>query len=144
MLDEGRSSQPEEPGAPLGNILTMQRNESCNVFPSYRWETEADCDHVLQECDSDLYEVSGAQLGIKIRNYVLCLCSGGGGGDELTANISRQTVEWISTKEDADLGSSAASRKEGGVWLGSWWRNRCREGFLIALLSSCFEPSAPQ
>lgn len=54
MLDEGRSSQPEEPGAPLGNVLTMQRKESCNVFPSYRWETEADCDHVLQKCDLDL------------------------------------------------------------------------------------------
>lgn len=29
------------------------------------------------------------------------------------ANISRQTVERISTKEDADPGCSAASRKEG-------------------------------
>lgn len=29
------------------------------------------------------------------------------------ANISRETVERISTKEDADLGCSAASRKEG-------------------------------
>lgn len=29
------------------------------------------------------------------------------------ANISRQTVKQISTKEDADLGRSAASRKEG-------------------------------
>lgn len=84
MLDEGRSSQPEEPGASLGNVLTMQRKESCNVFPSYRWEAEAGYDLVLQECDLDLYEVSGAQLGIKIRNYVLCQCSGGGGGDELT------------------------------------------------------------
>lgn len=84
VLDERRSSQPEEPGAPLGNVQTMQRTESCNVFPSYRRETEACCDSVLQECDWDLYEVSGAQLGIKIRNYVLYLCSGGGGGDELT------------------------------------------------------------
>lgn len=33
--------------------------------------------------------------------------------EEEGANISRQTVERISTKEDADLGCSAASRKEG-------------------------------
>lgn len=62
----------------------MQRKESCNVFPSYRWETEACYDPVPQKYDWDLYEVSGAQLGIKIRNYILCLFSGGGGGDELS------------------------------------------------------------
>lgn len=71
-------SHPEKPGTSLGGVLTMQRKESCSLsFPSYRWETEAGYDPVLQECDLDLYEVSGAQLGIKIRNYVLCLCSRG-------------------------------------------------------------------
>lgn len=35
------------------------------------------------ESDLDLYKVSGAQLGIKTRNCVLCLCSGGGGDEAI-------------------------------------------------------------
>lgn len=66
--------------------------ESCNVFPLKRWETEARCNSVFWESDLDLYKVFGAQLGIKIRNCVLCLCSGGE-GDEVTGKHF-QTVWW--------------------------------------------------
>lgn len=59
--------------------------------------------------DSDFYKVSGAQLGVKIGNCLVSLL----GRRRGWANFSRQVVGWISTRGDADLGHSAASRKEG-------------------------------
>lgn len=59
--------------------------------------------------DLDFYKVSGAQLGVKIGNCLVSLL----GRRRGRANIFRQVVGWISTKGDADLGHSAASRKEG-------------------------------
>lgn len=91
-------------------IIYTRRKESCNIFPVYRWETEA-YHNILRVIW--IYTRSLEHSWALKPETVSYVSAQEEEGMKRLANISRQTVEWISTEEDADLGCSAASRKEG-------------------------------